>query len=105
VKVVFTLSEIRDPINRLRSVSNKIILYGSCADGTDSKERDIDLLVLVNDKKEVRRVIQLERRAVKRRVPPMILSPVEFSTLKEKDPAFYEQVLKGITVWESEERV
>jgi predicted nucleotidyltransferase len=103
LKILFTLAEVGELLRKLRGTTNKIILYGSCAGGTDTKESDIDLLIMTSDKEETERIIQRASPSIGRRVSPVILNPLEFSGLKEKDPAFYEQTSRGIVLWQREE--
>lgn len=103
LKVLFTLNELNELTRNLREVSNKIVIFGSCADGTDSLESDIDILILTSNKSEARCIIEPARRTLKRRLSPLILNPIEFSGLREKDHAFYEQMSRGIVLWQQEE--
>jgi predicted nucleotidyltransferase len=103
LKILFSLSEVADLLRKLRGKSNKVILYGSCAEGSDTKESDIDMLIVGGDKEEIGRMIERAGHSIERRVSPVILTPLEFSELKKKDPAFYEQVSRGIALWQQEE--
>jgi hypothetical protein len=103
LKVVFILHETGGLAKSLRSVTDRVILYGSSAEGSDTNESDIDLLVVINEKEGAHRTIRHAARSMGRTVSPIILSPMEFSSLKKKDPAFYEQVSRGITLWQKEE--
>jgi predicted nucleotidyltransferase len=102
LKILFSLYEIGGLIKNLRNKSNRIILYGSCAEGSDTKESDVDLLVVSDEKQGTERTIRNEARSIERTVSPIILTPLEFSGLKQKDSAFYEQVSRGMTLWEKE---
>jgi len=103
LKIFFNLSEVDELRRRLRGVSNKVVLFGSGAEGTDSKESDIDILVVTGDKEAAAKTIRKAESGTGRKISPVILTPLEFSGLREKDPAFYEQVNKGITLWQREE--
>ncbi len=104
LKIFFNISELRGLVKSLRNHgTSKVVLFGSCADGTDTKESDADILVVTSDKEEATSVVQRAGRSVSRRVSPIILNPLEFSKLKKDDQPFYEQVSKGITLWRREE--
>jgi predicted nucleotidyltransferase len=103
LKIFFNLSEVEGLRRRLRGLSSKVILFGSCAEGTDSRESDIDILVVAGDKEAAEKTVRKAESGTRRKISPVILTPLEFSGLKEKDQAFYEQVNKGITLWEPEE--
>ncbi len=61
------------------------------------------MLVVTSNRQAVERTIQREGRSIDRRISPVIVSPLEFSGMKEKDRAFYEQASKGIILWQLEE--
>ena len=103
LKTFFNLSEVDELRRRLRGVINKVMLFGSCAEGTDSKESDIDILVVTVDKEAAAKTIRKVESGTGRKISAVILTPLEFNGLREKDPAFYEQVNKGITLWQREE--
>jgi len=105
LKVFLNLTELRGPLRKLREDSGtiKVVLFGSCADGTDTKESDIDVFVVTSEKKEATGIVQLAGHSIDRRLSPVIVNPLEFSKLKKDDPAFYEQVSRGITLWQRAE--
>mgnify|MGYP001030018997 CR=1 FL=1 len=103
LKTLFTLIELSALVKQLRRASKRIVLFGSCAEGTDTIESDIDLLTLTDDKKKARRIIDTSRRTLSRRISPILLTPLEFSQLKEKDQPLYGQVSRGITLWQEEQ--
>jgi predicted nucleotidyltransferase len=88
---------------RLRGLGNEVVLFGSCAEGTDSKESDVDILVVASDKEAAEKTVRKAKSGTGRRISPVILKPLEFSELKEEDPSFYEQANKGTTLWQPEE--
>ena len=102
LKILFTLTELSELIRQLRQASKKITLFGSCAEGTDSNASDIDLLILTSDKDRVKKLIATHRRILSRKVSPIVLNLIEFSELKNRDRPFYEQVSKGIVLWQEE---
>jgi len=98
VKQMKILINLMD-LSGLRALSKKygadIYLYGSCARGEDSEESDADILVVGRVKKDLLiGDIRAVSEKTKRNIIPMIMSPVEWSMLSKKDPAFYERVEK-----------
>jgi len=102
LKIIFNLTELNELVKQLRRVSRKIVLFGSCSEGTDTIESDIDLLILTGDRDKASRIIDQTRRMLSRRISPILLNPLEFSQLKDKDRPLYEQVSRGITLWQEE---
>lgn len=95
LKVIFTLMEIDEMIKDLRIVSSQIILFGSCADGEDSQESDIDLLVLSNQGKQANKIIDSHQSRIQRKISHIIVNDMELRTLKQKDKPFYSRIKKG----------
>ena len=84
---------------QLKCFSRKIILFGSCAQGDDSIESDIDLFLLVDEdlQPNVREIISnyLSEREIK----PVIVDSVELLEMQSNDRIFYEEIQKGIVLW------
>ncbi len=103
IKVLLNLLDIYPLVFKIRKFSKKIIFFGSCASGEDTKKSDIDILIVANEEKNRRRIKSLVRDfepSTKRKVSPLILPPKEFMEVKIKDKIFYENVMKGIVIWD-----
>jgi len=98
-KIFMSLLEIRPLIEQLKKLSEKIILFGSVATGEDTADSDIDLFILTNEKESVSTVVQ--KRFFGREIQAVLLSASEYVKLKERDKAFYQEIHKGIVVWEN----
>lgn len=100
LKKTQNLSTLFPLVQKLKPVAKRIILYGSTATGTDTSESDIDLFVLTENKNEVFKEI----RAFKthREIKPVVQTTLEYATSRKKDKVFYEQVAKGIILFEKE---
>ena len=96
-KVFLTVVDLSPLVERVKERSEKIILFGSCSDGTDVEESDIDLFILSEDRKEVRK--ELNKTKPKRRLSPVIFNSNEFVRLKKEDQPFYDRIMKGIELW------
>ncbi len=99
LKVLLNVAELDDLVRSLRDISKRIVLFGSCAEGSDVKESDIDLFILSDDQRTARRLISREARA-ERRIAPIIFNVVEFSEMKKRDKPLYDQIMKGLVLWE-----
>jgi len=96
IKKTFNLLETDGLVKDLRKISKKLILFGSCADGTDTKDSDIDILLITDDRMIAREII---KNYSGRRVSPIILNFGEFLKLKSEDRALYERINKGVVLW------
>ena len=98
-KILFTVVDLGALVKQLKLLTDRIILFGSCAEGTDVKESDIDLFILTNGKLEVSR--KIGRFKLTRRIAPIILDPPGFATLRREDAALFDRISKGIVLWQA----
>ena len=57
LKKVTNLMLLEPLVEELKKVSSRMVLYGSCALGTDTSESDMDLFVVSNSKEDVSNAI------------------------------------------------
>lgn len=96
-KILMTIYSIMPTIKTLKKRVRRIILFGSSARGENVPESDIDLFVLTNDPLFAKKYISKNRK-----IAPIIMNSNEFMTLKKKDFALYDQITRGITVFDHE---
>lgn len=99
LKSTENVSLLKPLVEQLKKLSRKIILFGSFADGTNIEESDIDLFVLSDQLENVQRIIQKSPLAEK--TQPVIKKPAEFISLDKKKPLFYQEIERGIILWEA----
>ena len=102
-KKLVSLLLIEPLVEELKKTSSRIILYGSCALGTDNSESDLDLFVVANNKEDVSNVISsfaFPRGFENVRIQLVIKTPVELLERGESERAFMEEVERGIVLWE-----
>jgi len=110
-KKMINLMLVEPLVEELKKMSNRIVLYGSCALGTDTSESDLDLFVVSNSKEDVSNVIsnfKFSRGYENIHIQSVIKTPVELLEGGEPGRTFIEEVDRGIVVWEkvaSESRV
>lgn len=97
-KIFENILDLSPLIDKIKGLCEKIILFGSCAQGNDTAESDIDLFVHTEGPNEVRNKIQISK--LKERLKPVLVNNLELVRLKQKDKPFWEQVSKGILLWE-----
>jgi len=97
-KVLETVAGLEPILRSLRPLAQRLILFGSAAEGTDTAESDVDLFILAADRKKV--LEALRRFEMGARVQPVIVNSQELVALKEAEPAFYGQIQRGIRLWE-----
>ncbi len=111
LKKMINLMLIEPLVEELKKISNRIVLYGSCALGTDTSESDLDLFVVSNHRESVSNTIskfKFPRGYEDIHIQSVIKTPVELLEGEESERAFMEEVERGIVLWErvaSESRV
>jgi len=97
-KIFMTINELTSLVKKLKKISKKIILFGSCANGEDTSESDIDLLVLTNEKEKINKKILNTK--FNRKIQAVVVNTGDLMKIKEKDKGFYQEINKGITLWD-----
>ena len=102
LKILFTLFQLDDLIKHAKPLSDRIILFGSSAEGTDVKESDIDVLLLTNEKSQLTDVVHKFNVKSLRRIAPIILDPQRFSKLRRDDTALFDRISRGMVLWQKD---
>jgi DNA-binding MarR family transcriptional regulator len=103
-KAMNTVLSIVPLSGRLKPICRMVFLYGSCANGLNTEESDLDLLVVSNNREQVldavARFSSRERYGFAE-IKPVIKTPAEWAGLETKDPVFFAEVQKGIVLFET----
>ncbi len=97
-KITRTLKEIAFLIKKLKEVSQKIILFGSCAQGENTNKSDVDLFVLANEKRFAEEVIRQVKTG--REIRAIIKTYPEWLSMKEREKYLLSEINKGRALWE-----
>jgi predicted nucleotidyltransferase len=92
---------LRPFVEGLKTSARKIILFGSCAEGTDVGSSDIDLLILTGDKPSAKSRVSAFNAASPRLISPIILNMDEFARMRKEDLPLFERIDRGIVLWET----
>jgi len=101
-KTLNTILNIAQLINELKPASKTIILYGSCAQGMNTEDSDLDLFVVSSSRSQVLASLTLFSPREKygyTEIKPVIKSPAEWAGMETSDPVFFTEVLKGIVLF------
>lgn len=101
-KVLFNVFALNDLVDKIKHISDRIVLFGSCAEGTDVKESDIDLFILTSDAETVNHEVRRYEQKIDRTLSLILVNPDELAKIKAKDKPLYERISGGITLWERE---
>lgn len=97
-KIFENLLGLHGLVKEIQKYCYEIILFGSCSVGSNAKESDIDLFIITEYKKEVRRIVA-EYKTVDVKYQAIIQDPLESVSSKKEDSVFHGQIKKGITIW------
>jgi len=100
-KVLRCLVDVFPLAERLRAVSKRIVLYGSAGRGEDTSDSDLDLFVLTADPEAA--LEKIPGRWAGRKVQAVIKTPSDWIEFKDKEPVFYDEVSRGVVLWEAQE--
>ncbi len=98
-KLLSTVARLEPLLQALRPLARQVILFGSCAQGTDTADSDVDLFILTPDRRQISTAIG--QTHVDRPIQPVVMNNQELAAVKEREAAFYAQVQKGIVLWET----
>lgn len=99
-KIFVNSSMVRELVKPYRDHIFRAILYGSCSRGDDTNGSDIDLFMVVSDMKAVSDMpVFLDGRRVQKKIVNMS----EIMGLRKTDPAYIDEVEKGIEIWGSDD--
>ena len=96
-KITQTIAKLNGLIDKLKPLTKRIVLFGSCAEGIDTQNSDIDLAIISQEEQEVRKIIKKEK--ITREIQALIFNSSDFLLLAEKDKPLYERIQKGIVLW------
>lgn len=102
IKVLSMIFNIRDLIENLKTLSKKIILFGSCANGTDVEESDVDLFILSSENKEkILRLVSKAESSIARKINPIVIDPKNMNIFMQNH--LYKNIQKGKVLWDENE--
>jgi len=101
-KIMVSVYALKKLTDRMKQECRRIVLFGSCAQGTDTKDSDVDLFILTSSKNSVMRKVREFNRTSDRKVASILVDTNEFTKLKREDKPLYENVQRGIVLWERE---
>lgn len=99
-KVLRNLSVFEELTKKAKPLAERIILFGSCARGEDTPESDMDVFIVGLEKEKIRSLIPEFKE--KRKIQLVLKTPAEYIVLQDKEPVFYEELQRGIVLWEKE---
>jgi predicted nucleotidyltransferase len=101
-KILANVNSLEGLLSNLKTISKRIVLFGSCSQGIDVSESDIDLMILTDERGFVKEEITRFNSHAKRRIAPIIVDANEFARLRRNDAPLYDNIERGIVLWETQ---
>ncbi len=99
-RVLNTILILEALTSDLENISRRVVLFGSYARGTFSQGSDLDLLVVAEDKARATELMESAKRKNGFDLRPLIMNQLEWMDLEQNNPAFFDELSHGITLWE-----
>jgi predicted nucleotidyltransferase len=96
-KISQTITNLNGLIDKLKLVTKRIMLFGSCAEGIDTNDSDIDLAIISQDEHAARKIVKKQK--TEKQIQALIFSANDFLSLSKNDKPLYERIQKGIILW------
>ncbi len=87
IKILYNVSRLIPELSSIRY--SEIYLFGSASRGEDDGHSDIDILVIGKDSSVIKKIRKIEKK-----IKVTYFTPMDWSRMSRKDPAFYERVEK-----------
>ncbi|MGI0047058.1 MAG: nucleotidyltransferase domain-containing protein [Nitrosotalea sp.] len=100
-KILANVNSLEGLLSKLKAISKRVVLFGSCSQGTDVKESDIDMMILTDESVTARKEITRFNSRAKRRIASIIVDANEFARLRRNDTPLYDNIERGIVLWEA----
>lgn len=97
-RIFESLLRLQEITKQIKPFCSQVILFGSCAVGTNTGESDIDLFIKSENKTKVRKIIN--RYGCDMKINAVIQDALEMVEAEQADKEFYKQVKKGVILWE-----
>jgi predicted nucleotidyltransferase len=101
-KILFNVLKLEEMVETLMEHSDRVVLFGSCAEGRDEKDSDIDLYILAQDKVDVKEVLRRFEKKIVRSLSPIIVDANEQVRLRKGDKPLFDQISRGKVLWQRE---
>ncbi|MFA4817755.1 MAG: nucleotidyltransferase domain-containing protein [Parcubacteria group bacterium] len=101
IKIILSILALNPLMEKLKSESMRVILFGSLATGKNKRNSDIDLFVLTNNPGSVRKIIN--ESAFAERIQLITKTPAEMLKINKNKPLLFQEIEKGRVLWETNE--
>jgi DNA-binding transcriptional ArsR family regulator len=98
-RLFLTLLELDPLVEDLKDACERIILFGSAAEGTEREGSDVDLLIVAIDKEGIDGTLRKYRTIKGLPLNTVVLTPGELLNLSRTNKAFHDRATGGLVLW------
>ncbi|MFH1653859.1 MAG: nucleotidyltransferase domain-containing protein [Pseudomonadota bacterium] len=100
LKIMSNLIEVEELMEKIKPFCEKIILFGSRANGSNTSESDFDLFCISTKPEKIRKIIA--NSSIAESTQLILKTPEEMLSFSDDEPVLNDEIKKGITIWERE---
>ena len=100
-KILKNIELLRSLTDKISEISDRIVLFGSSARGEDSFDSDLDIFILTKHADQVNSILKKYR--LSRKLQTIVRVPVDYANMERKEPVFFEEINRGVVIWENKE--
>jgi predicted nucleotidyltransferase len=99
-KILFNVLGLDDMTEALKEYADRVVLFGSSAEGMDEKDSDIDLYILAQNAAAVKEVLRRFQKKLVRNLSPIIVDAQGQVRLRRGDRPLFEEISRGKILWQ-----
>jgi len=101
IKVLQNILILFPLLEKLKTESQKIILFGSSAEGKNEKKSDFDLFIQTNSPAKVNKIILSS--PLREKLQPVVKKPKDMLKINKNKPLLFQEIERGRVLWEKYE--
>jgi len=101
-KVLFNIMDLQKLVEDLKGDTERIILFGSSAEGKDAKDSDLDLFILTRDPSKMNDAVRRTEKKLVRHLSTIIVDAQGEIRLRRDEKPLYDNISRGRILWEKE---
>ncbi len=98
-KVLYNVRMVYPLVEELKEYAERIVLFGSCADGIDGWDSDVDLFILTQNPRPVKDTLSRFQKRFPRHLSAIIATVEEQARLRRRDSPLFTSIIRGRVLW------